>query len=67
MKTKTLPFKYIKQNADTLTPIGIYKNLQGTKKFLLESSFQHAEKGKYSFIGANPYQEFVGSQDVTTI
>ncbi len=54
MKTKTLPFKYIKQNADTLTPIGIYKNLQGTKKFLLESSFQHAEKVSIPLSGLTP-------------
>nr|WP_090237073.1 anthranilate synthase component I [Lentibacillus halodurans] len=62
-----MPYKYIKQNADTLTPIGIYENLYGRKKFLLESSFQHEEKGKYSFIGANPYKEFKGSYDATTI
>ncbi|TRM11286.1 anthranilate synthase component I [Lentibacillus cibarius] len=66
-KTKPLPYKLIKQNADTLTPIGIFQNLPGTKKFLLESSFQHEEKGKYSFIGADPYLEFTGSQDETTI
>ncbi|GGJ89173.1 anthranilate synthase component I [Lentibacillus kapialis] len=64
---KTLPYKYTKHNADTLTPIGIYENLYGRKKFLLESSIQHEEKGKYSFIGADPYQELKGSQDATTI
>ncbi|QKY71119.1 anthranilate synthase component I [Lentibacillus sp. CBA3610] len=63
----TLPYKYIKLNADTLTPIGIYENLYGRKKFLLESSIQHEEKGKYSFIGADPYQEFTGAGNVTTI
>lgn len=70
MQTETkhaLPYKFIKQNADTLTPIGIYKNLDGMKKFLLESSVQHEDKGKFSFIGANPYQEFIGSRDETTI
>ncbi|MFD1361156.1 anthranilate synthase component I [Lentibacillus salinarum] len=66
-ETKILPYKYIKLNADTLTPIGIYENLYGTKKFLLESSLQHEDKGKYSFIGANPYQELKGSHDATTI
>ncbi|WP_010529287.1 anthranilate synthase component I [Lentibacillus jeotgali] len=66
-ESKTLPYKYIKLNADTLTPIGIYENLYGRKKFLLESSIQHKEKGKYSFIGADPYQEFKGSNNATTI
>ncbi|GAA0431136.1 anthranilate synthase component I [Lentibacillus halophilus] len=65
--SKPLPYKYIKRNADTLTPIGIFQNLQGTKRFLLESSFQHEEKGKYSFIGADPYIEITGGHDETTI
>lgn len=65
--SKTLPYKYIKLNADTLTPIGIYENLYGTKKVLLESSIQHEEKGKYSFIGADPYLEFKGSYHYTTM
>ncbi|ASK61454.1 anthranilate synthase component I [Virgibacillus phasianinus] len=63
----TAPYKFIKLNADTLTPIGIYTNLTGKKKFLLESSFPHAKKGKFSFIGADPYQEFIGSENNTTI
>ncbi|ALX49226.1 anthranilate synthase component I [Lentibacillus amyloliquefaciens] len=67
MQTKTLPYKYIKLNADTLTPIGIFENLYGRKKFLLESSIQHEEKGKYSFIGADPFQEFKGSDEETNI
>lgn len=64
---KQVAYKFIKQNADTLTPIGIYSNLRGTKKFLLESSFPHAKKGKFSFIGADPYQEFIGENNGTTI
>ncbi|WP_174615624.1 anthranilate synthase component I [Virgibacillus ihumii] len=67
MNTKTLPCKFSEHNADMLTPIGIYNNLEGNKKFLLESSFQHEANGKFSFIGANPYQEIVGNQDETTI
>ncbi|ASN07219.1 anthranilate synthase component I [Virgibacillus necropolis] len=67
MQTKTLPYKFIKQNADTLTPIGIYSNLKGRKKFLLESSFPHEKKGKFSFIGADPYQEIIGKSNRTTI
>ncbi|WP_106495082.1 anthranilate synthase component I [Lentibacillus sp. Marseille-P4043] len=63
----TLPYKVIKQNADTLTPITIFSRLTGKKKFLLESSFQHEQKGKFSFIGANPYQEIIGEGGTTRI
>ncbi|WP_404451052.1 anthranilate synthase component I [Virgibacillus necropolis] len=66
-KQATLSYKFIKQNADTLTPIGIYSNLQGAKKFLLESSFPHEKKGKFSFIGVDPYQEFIGEGNHTII
>src|SRR5699024_7656495 len=68
MQTQTtLSYKFIKQNADTLTPIGIFYNLHGEKKFLLESSYPHEKKGKYSFIGADPYQEIIGTQSKTRI
>ncbi|MEC5424581.1 anthranilate synthase component I [Virgibacillus sp. C22-A2] len=66
MKEK-LSYKSIKLNADTLTPVGIFHRLTGTKKFLLESSFQHERKGKYSFIGSNPYQEIIGHGHTTTV
>jgi|SRR5690625_4555734 len=62
-----LPYKLIKKNADTLTPIGIFKRLTGEKKFLLESSFEHEKKGKYSYIGSEPYLEIIGHDDHTTI
>lgn len=58
----TLAYKLLKENADTLTPIGIFSNLHGQKKFLLESSYLHEKKGKFSFIGADPYQEIKGTQ-----
>jgi len=68
MQTQTtLSYKFIKQNADTLTPIGIFSNLHGQKKFLLESSYPHEKKGKFSFIGADPYQEIIGMQNKTRI
>ncbi|WP_077324270.1 anthranilate synthase component I [Virgibacillus siamensis] len=67
MHTKTIPCKFTEHNADMLTPIGIFNNLTGKKKFLLESSFQHEENGKFSFIGVNPYQEFTSNQDKTTV
>lgn len=61
----TVPYKLIQINADTLTPISIFQRLKGTKKFLLESSFQHEAKGKYSYIGLNPYQEIIGYRNQT--
>ncbi|MBM7599752.1 anthranilate synthase component 1 [Virgibacillus halotolerans] len=60
-------YKFTKQIADTLTPIGIFKRLTGSKKFLLESSFQHKQKGKYSFIGVDPYQEIISTGSETTV
>src|SRR5690625_79445 len=68
MKTteKTVTYKSRVKNADTLTPVGMFKRLAGEKKFLLESSFQHETKGKYSFIGANPYMEIIGNGNETT-
>lgn len=60
-------YKLIKKNADMLTPVGIFKRLQGEKKFLLESSFQHETKGKYSYIGANPCKEMKGYAQETII
>lgn len=67
MKTEeaALTYKSLVKNADTLTPVGIFKRLQGEKKFLLESSFQHETKGKYSFIGANPFMEIIGEGSTT--
>ena len=43
-------------NADQQTPIGIYYNLQGQHKFLLESVYSEREIGRYSFVGADPYK-----------
>lgn len=65
--TETIPFRLVKINADTLTPIGIFKRLNGNKKFLLESSFDHEKKGEYSYIGSDPYQEVIGVHDQTTV
>lgn len=42
---------------DDVTPVLLYSRLEGTKKFLLESSLSHEDKGRYSFIGSNPYAE----------
>lgn len=60
-------YKIIKKHGDMLTPVSIFDKLPGDKKFLLESSFVHETKGKYSFIGANPIQEIIGNDRETTV
>src|SRR5699024_11002646 len=60
-------YKLKKKNTDMLTPVGIFKRIQREKKFLLESSFQHETKGKYSYIGANPCKEMKGYAQETII
>lgn len=50
-----------------LTPTEIYQRLPGKKKFLLESTIPHETKGKYSFIGADPYFEVKGSEQTTVV
>lgn len=57
--------KVIKKQGDLYTPIQLLHAIEGKQKFLLESSFVHETKGKYSFIGANPIQQIIG-QDGTT-
>lgn len=59
-------YKLLKLNADTLTPIEIYMRLDGRNKFLLESTFVHETKGKYSFIGCDPFEEVIGIGEQTT-
>src|SRR5690625_1033492 len=67
MIKQKITFKTIQKNADTLTPVVIFKRLKGNKKYLLESSFQHETKGKYSYIGANPYEEVIGNSNQTKV
>jgi len=62
-----IPYKFIKKPLGDLTPYEVYQRLDGNKKFLLESTLQHAKKGKFSFIGTNPYQEIIGTGNQTTI
>lgn len=64
-ETPLYKFKRIKNS--TFTPTDIYLRLTGKKKFLLESTFQHEEKGKYSFLGEDPYLEFIGTGNETTM
>lgn len=67
MIQQKIAYKMVEKNADILTPVGIFKRLEGSKKFLLESSFQHETKGKYSYIGANPYEEIIGYGNETKV
>lgn len=60
-------YKMVVKNADTLTPVGIYKRMTGKRKFLLESSLQHDKKGRYSYIGTNPYEEIIGYGNKTIV
>lgn len=48
--------------ADLLTPVTIFKRLQGRHKFLLESSAKYEEAGRYSFIGVNPRKTYYGNE-----
>ncbi len=60
-------YKSTELNGDTITPISIFNRIKGKKKFLLESSGSHDEKGRFSFIGLNPYKEIIGSATETTV
>ncbi|MFD1412578.1 anthranilate synthase component I [Oceanobacillus jeddahense] len=50
-----------------LIPIQVFQSLPKAKKYLLESSFPHEEKGRYSFIGLHPYQEIIGREKETML
>ncbi|WP_456274443.1 anthranilate synthase component I [Bacillus sp. AK031] len=56
--TKKIRYYTREMNADELTPISIYKKLEGSRKYLLESSLKHEKSGRYSFLGSNPFCEF---------
>ncbi|MGN8645886.1 anthranilate synthase component I [Gracilibacillus sp. HCP3S3_G5_1] len=60
-------YKSTDVNGDTITPISIFNRIKGKKKFLLESSGSHDDKGRFSFIGLNPYKEIIGSATETTV
>ncbi len=38
-------YKVVVEKNETVTPVDVYERLQGKKKFLLESTFQHETKG----------------------
>ncbi|WP_107950609.1 chorismate-binding protein [Lysinibacillus parviboronicapiens] len=60
MQTTSSRTKMKTINGDSLTPLLIFRRLQGTHKFLLESSSQHESTGRFSFIGANPRKTYRG-------
>ncbi|MBE1553316.1 anthranilate synthase component I family protein [Sporosarcina limicola] len=47
-----------KLDGDCLTPILIFRRMQGKQKFLLESSSQQEGAGRYSFMGMNPLKSY---------
>ncbi|OJF94673.1 anthranilate synthase subunit I [Alkalibacterium sp. 20] len=62
-----MQYKTKQINGDMLTPISVFQRLNGKKKFILESSSGHGEKGRYSFIGMDPYKEIVGNEQIVTV
>jgi anthranilate synthase component 1 len=60
MEKPSLRITEKKMEGDSLTPILIFRRLQGRHRFLLESSSQHKRSGRYSFIGVNPVKAYRG-------
>ncbi|KFM98805.1 anthranilate synthase component I [Bacillus clarus] len=57
-KKQGKPFLIIdEEEGDSVTPISLYRRMKGKKKFLLESSQLHQDKGRYSYFGCDPYGE----------
>ncbi|MFK2825249.1 anthranilate synthase component I [Bacillus sp. B190/17] len=51
-------YKLKEIEGDMLTPIMLYHQMKGEKKFLLESSYKHEQSGRYSFLGMDPAAEY---------
>ncbi|MGG2093164.1 anthranilate synthase component I [Bacillus sp. S13(2024)] len=69
-KQQGKPFLVIQEEeGDSLTPIALYRRMKGEKKFLLESSQLHQDKGRYSYLGCDPYGEIksIGKEIEITI
>ncbi|SEO95360.1 anthranilate synthase component 1 [Amphibacillus marinus] len=60
-------FEQRQLNGDTLTPIAVFNRLEGKQKFILESSAGHGEKGRYSFIGHNPFKEIIANGQTVSV
>lgn len=63
----TLTYQYEKVAAKEITPIQVFHNVKAPKKFLLESTYSHPKKGKFSFVGMDPYEEIIGANGETTV
>lgn len=55
------------EDCDEITPISIFFNLTGDKKFILESNYFESPKGRYSFAGVNPYAVVEGFKNHVVI
>ncbi len=66
MSTMSLTYQFIKIQADGRTPVQVFRNLTG-KRFLLESTSTHEKKGKFSFLGMDPYREVIGRKGETRV
>lgn len=62
-----LAYQYEKIPAAGMSALKIFKNLKSRKKFLLESTSYHEQKGKFTYLGVDPYEEVIGNQGKTTI
>ena len=45
---------------DEITPITLFKALDGERKFILESGCKENRFGRYSYLGDSPYKEVIG-------
>ncbi|WP_027964116.1 anthranilate synthase component I [Halalkalibacillus halophilus] len=52
-----IKISYRELEGDQHTPISIFMSIEGTHKFLLESSLKHENSGRFSFLGSNPFFE----------
>lgn len=59
-------FVQIELEADMHTPISIFNALQGEEKVLFESSSNHDQQGRFSFIAANPCGSFMAEGEHST-
>src|SRR5690625_5109619 len=62
-----LAYQYEKIPAAGMSALKIFKNLKSRKKFLLESTSYHEQKGKFTYLGVDPYEEVIGNQGKTTV
>ena len=59
-------FIQMELEADMHTPISIFQAFEGEEKVLFESSSNHDQQGRFSFIASNPCGHFIANQDIST-